>query len=49
MEKALEDVFPFLNFPSDFSKLSLDELDNLSKKIGWFFLMILLITYQIFL
>ncbi|WP_255262563.1 hypothetical protein [Proteus mirabilis] len=48
MEKALEDVFPFLNFPSDFSKLSLDELDNLSKKLDGF-LMILLITYQIFL
>lgn len=37
MEKALEDVFPFLNFPSDFSKLSLDELDNLSKKLDGFF------------
>ena len=37
MEKALEDVFPFLNFPSDFSKLSLDELDNLSKKLMVFF------------
>ncbi len=37
MEKTLEDVFPFLNFPSDFSKLSLDELDNLSKKLDGFF------------
>ena len=46
MEKALED-FPLNFFPSDFSKLSLDELDNYLK-IGWFFL-ILLITYQIFL
>ncbi|HFK8543551.1 TPA: type III secretion system translocon subunit SctE [Proteus mirabilis] len=37
MEKILEDVFPFLNFPNDFSNLSLDELGDLSKKLDVFF------------